>query len=160
MRQAGLVTLIVASIVIASAATSIAAAASAPSAAAPSTAVATSAGTRYMPGTVVTLVQQEGPGRGDDLARIQQWRAFLDPADRAFTAAHMSTTAVKAKITEADGRIEELKDDPKNEQAGRSDITGDVGFLERALRAFTAASMSTTDVKRWLEEAKEATSGK
>ena len=105
--------------------------------------------------TVMTVDQAEGPGRGDDLARIQQWRSFLDRADRAFTAAHMSTTAVKAKITEADERITELQDDPDNKKVGRSDITGDVAFLERALRAFTAAKMSTTDVKRWLEEAKE-----
>ena len=102
-------------------------------------------------------IQEGKPGRGDDLARIQQWRAFLDRADRAFTAARMSTTAVKAKTTEADERIAELQDDPGNKKVGRSDITGDVAFLERAQRAFTAAKMSTTDVNRWLEEAKEAT---
>ena len=102
--------------------------------------------------------QEEEPGRGDDLARIQQWRSFLDRAFRAFTAAKMSTTDVKAKIEEADERIAGLKGDPKKKNAGRSDITGDVAFLERALRAFTAAKMSTTDVKRWLEEARE-TSG-
>ncbi len=102
--------------------------------------------------------QEEGPGRGDDPARIQQWRAFLDRADRAFTAAHMSTTTVNAKITEADGRIAELEVAQKNSESkkvGRSDITGDVEFLERAQRAFTAAKMSTTDVNRWLAEAKE-----
>jgi len=104
--------------------------------------------------------QEEGPGRGDDLARIRQWRAFLDRADRAFTSAHMSTTAVKAKITEADERIAELEvaqKDSESEKVGRSDITRDVGFLERAQRAFTAAKMSTTDVNTWLTEAKEAT---
>ena len=101
------------------------------------------------------LTQQKEPGRGDDLARIQQWRTFLDRAHRAFTAAKMSTTAVKAKITEADERIAELEDDPQGKKTGRSDITGDVAFLERAFRAFTAAKMSTTEVKRWLEEAKE-----
>lgn len=101
------------------------------------------------------LRQQMEPGRGDDLARIQQWRTFLDRAFRAFTAAKMSTADVKAKIEEADQRIEELQDDRGEATVGRSDITGDVGFLERAVRAFTAAKMSTTDVKRWLEEAKE-----
>jgi len=109
-------------------------------------------------GSALPPTQKEGPGRGDDLARIQQWRAFLDRADRAFTAAHMSTTAVKVKITEADERIAELEvaqQDSESEKVGRSDITGDVGFLERALRAFTAAKMSTTDVNRWLAEAKE-----
>ena len=110
----------------------------------------------------LTPLQEEGPGRGDDLARVQQWRSFLDPAFRAFTAARMSTTAVQAKISEADERIAELKDaqgDTDSENVGRSDITGDVGFLERAFRAFTAARMSTTDVKRWLDEAKEVAEG-
>ena len=41
--------------------------------------------------------QEEGPGRGDDLARIEAWRAFLDRAHRAFFAARMSTTEVKAQ---------------------------------------------------------------
>ena len=100
--------------------------------------------------------QADSPGRGDDLARIQAWRSFLDRAHRAFTAAKMSTTAVKAKITEADERVAELEDDREGKKAGRSDITGDVEFLERAFRAFTAAKMSTTDVKKWLAEAKEA----
>ena len=48
------------------------------------------------------VTQQEGPGRGDDLARIKSWRAFLDRADRAFFAARMNTEAVQSKITEAD----------------------------------------------------------
>jgi hypothetical protein len=87
---------------------------------------------------------------------MRQWRSFLDRAFRAFTAAKMSTTAVKAKIEEADERIAELQGDPEKENTGRTDITGDVAFLERALRAFTAAKMSTTDVKRWLEEARES----
>ena len=42
--------------------------------------------------------QEDGPSRGDDLARIQQWRAFLDPAVRAFTAAKMSTTDVVTRV--------------------------------------------------------------
>ena len=118
--------------------------------------MATSAATLpVLSGSGMTAYQQEGPGRGDDLARIQRWRSFLDQADRAFTAAHMSTTAVKAKITEADERIAELQDDPENKKKGRSDITGDVSFLERAQRAFTAAHMSTAEVNKWLEEAKE-----
>jgi hypothetical protein len=99
--------------------------------------------------------KQNEPGRGDDLSRIQQWRTFLDRAVRAFTAAKMSTTEVKAKVEEADRRIEELQDDGSKATVGRSDITGDVSFLERAFRAFTAAKMSTTDVKRWLEEARD-----
>jgi hypothetical protein len=105
----------------------------------------------------------EGPGRGDDLARIRRWRTFLDSAERAFTFAHMSTTAVKAKITEADERIAELEEaatDPESAEYGRSDITGDVGFLERAQRAFTAAHRSTTEVNRWLAEAKEGAGGR
>ena len=99
------------------------------------------------------------PGRGDDLARIKRWRSFLDRAERAFTVAHMSTTAVKVKISEADERIAELEeaaDDPESAEYGRSDITGDIGFLERAQRAFTAAHMSTTEVNQWLAEAREA----
>ena len=105
----------------------------------------------------LTPLQEQGPGRGDNLARVQQWRSFLDRAVRAFTAAHMSTREVKDKVTEADERIAELQADRANTKVGRTDITGDVGFLEQALRAFTAAKMSTTDVKRWLDEAKEAT---
>jgi len=136
LRHTGLLTLIVASVLMGSAAISAA------------TPAVLHAGR-------VTVDQDEGPGRGDNLARIQQWRSFLDRADRAFTAAHMSTTAVKAKITEADERIAELQGDPENKKVGRSDITGDVAFLERAQHAFTAAKMSTTDVNRWLEEAKE-----
>jgi len=101
------------------------------------------------------VTQQEGPDRGDDLARIKSWRAFLDRADRAFFAARMNTEAVRAKITEADERIEVLEEAPKDDPGGRSDITGDVGFLERAQRAFTAARMNTADVNRWLEEARE-----
>jgi hypothetical protein len=106
--------------------------------------------------------QQEEPGRGDDLARIRRWRSFLDRADRAFTAAHMSTTAVKAKTKEADERIAELEEaenNPDSVKYGRSDITGDVSFLERAQRAFTAAHLSTTEVNQWLAEAKEAADG-
>ena len=102
--------------------------------------------------------QQQGPGRGDDLALNEAWRAFLGRADRAFFAARMSTEAVEAKIEQADARVAELKEarnDPDDE-GGRRDITADVGFLERALRAFTAARMSTTDVQKWLREAREA----
>jgi hypothetical protein len=67
----------------------------------------------------------------------------------------MNTAAVKAKITEADDRIAELEAAPSDDPGGRSDITGDVDFLERAQRAFTAAHMNTADVNKWLEEAKE-----
>ncbi len=70
----------------------------------------------------------------------------------------MSTEAVLAKIEQADARVAELKEarnDPDDE-GGRSDITADVGVLERALRAFTAARMSTTDVQKWFREAREA----
>jgi hypothetical protein len=107
------------------------------------------------PGPTAAGQQEEAPGRGDDLARIRRWRTFLDRAHRAFFAAHMSTAAVKAKITEADERIEELEGAPADDAGGRSDITGDVAFLERALRAFTAAHMNTADAQRWLEEARE-----
>jgi hypothetical protein len=103
----------------------------------------------------VVQAQEEGKGRGDDLARIRRWRSFLDRANRAFFASHMSTTAVKAKTEQADARIEELENAPANDEGGRSDITGDVGFLERAERAFTFAHMNTADVKRWLAEARE-----
>ena len=102
--------------------------------------------------------QQEGPGRGDDLARNEAWRAFLDRANRAFFAARMSTEAVLAKIEQADARVaelEEARNDPED-KGGRPDITADVAFLERAHRAFTAARMSTTDVQKWLREAREA----
>ena len=99
--------------------------------------------------------QQEERGRGDDLARIRRWRSFLDRAHRAFFAAHMSTTAVKAKIDEADERITELEAAPADDPGGRTDITGDVGFLERAFRAFTAAHMNTEAVQSWLDEARE-----
>ena len=112
--------------------------------------------TREAPaGEVGAAVQQEGPGRGDDLERIKSWRTFLDRADRAFFAARMNTEAVRAKITEADERIEVLEKAPEDDPGGRSDITGDVGFLERAQRAFTAARMNTADVNKWLEEARE-----
>jgi hypothetical protein len=105
--------------------------------------------------TDVSSLQEQGPGRGDDLGRIKSWRTFLDRTDRAFFAARMNTEAVRAKITEADERIEELEAAPKDHPGGRSDITGDVGFLERADRAFTAARMNTADVKKWLKEARE-----
>ena len=143
MRQARLLMFIVTSIVLASAA-------------------ASAATLALSHANALTHDQDEGPGCGDDLARIQQWRSFLDRAHRAFTAAKMSTTEIKAKITEADERITEIqaaRKGSKSEKAGRSDITGDVAFLERALRAFTAAKMSTTDVNRWLAEAKEAAGG-
>lgn len=139
MRCARLLPLIVVSIVMAAATLA---------AAAPAAPAAPHAG-------CIAPSQEAGPGRGDDLARIQKWRAFLDPAVRAFTAAKMSTTAVKAKIAEADERLAELRDDPESKKAGRSDITGDISFLERAQRAFTAAHLSTTEVNKWLEEAKE-----
>jgi hypothetical protein len=102
--------------------------------------------------------QEEGPGKGDDLARIRRWRSFLDRAHRAFFAAHHSTTQVKAKIEEADERIEELESAPADDPGGRSDITGDVAFLERAQRAFVAAHMNTAAVDQWLEEAREGSS--
>ena len=92
------------------------------------------------------------------LERIKAWRAFLTPADRAFFAARMNTEAVRAKIAEADERIEELEAaarSSKPDPGGRSDITGDVAFLERAHRAFTAAHMNTAEVQKWLEEARE-----
>ena len=103
-------------------------------------------------------IQQEGPGRGDDLGRIRAWRTFLDRADRAFFAARMNTEAARTKIAEADERITELEAAAKSSEpdaGGRSDITGDVAFLERALRAFTAARMNTADVQKWLREARE-----
>lgn len=96
-------------------------------------------------------------GRGDDLGRIRQWRSFLDRAHRAFFHAHMSTAAVKAKIEEADERIEELENAPPDDPGGRTDITADVPFLERAHRAFFASHRNTAEVKRWLEEAREGT---
>ncbi len=105
--------------------------------------------------------QQQGTGRGDDLARIEAWRAFLDRANRAFFAARMSTEVVEAKIRQANARVAELKDarNDAEDEGGRSDITADVAFLERAHRAFTAARMSTTDVQKWLREAREARRG-
>ena len=102
--------------------------------------------------------QEEESGRGDDLARIKAWREFLTRADRAFFAARHNTAQVREKIAEADDRIEELEAAAKSKQAdrgGRSDITGDVAFLERAHRAFTAAKMNTADVQKWLNEARE-----
>ena len=105
--------------------------------------------------TDVSSLQEQGPGRGDDLGRIKSWRTFLDRADRAFFAARMNTEAVRAKSTEADERIKELEAAPSDDPGGRSDITGDVAFLERADRAFTAARMNTADVKKWLKEARE-----
>jgi len=106
----------------------------------------------------VYSLQEQGPGRGDDLGRIKSWRSFLDRADRAFFAARMNTEAARAKIAEADERITELEAAAKSSEpdaGGRSDITGDVAFLERALRAFTAARMNTADVQKWLKEARE-----
>ena len=102
--------------------------------------------------------QAEGPGRGDDLARIKAWRTFLERADRAFFAARMNTEQVRAKIAEADARVEELEAAARASEpdpGGRSDITGDIAFLERAQRAFTAARMNTVDVQKWLREARE-----
>jgi len=112
------------------------------------------------PGSFAALasVQEEGPGRGDDPDRIKAWRAFLDRADRAFFAARMNTAAVRVKIAEADDRIEELEAAAKSSEldsGGRSDITGDIPFLEEAHRAFTAARMNTADVQKWLREARE-----
>lgn len=107
---------------------------------------------------IASRIQQEGPGRGDDLGRIKTWRTFLDRADRAFFAARMNTEAVGAKTAEADQRIKELDaaaGSPEPDPGGRSDITGDVAFLERAHRAFTAARMNTADVQKWLKEARE-----
>ena len=108
--------------------------------------------------TPIGSAQEEGPGRGDDLARVKSWRTFLDRADRAFFAARMNTAAVSAKITEADKRVEELEaaaNSSEPDEGGRSDITGDTAFLERAHRAFTAARMNTADVQKWLREAKD-----
>ena len=113
---------------------------------------------RSDPVAAVASAREEGPGRGDDLGRIKAWRAFLDRADRAFFAARMNTEEVRAKIGEAAERIEMLEAAAKSgepDPGGRSDITGDVAFLERAHRAFTAARMNTADVQRWLEEARE-----
>lgn len=107
----------------------------------------------------VAAGQEQESGRGDDLARIRRWRSFLDRAHRAFFASRMSTTAVKAKIEQADARIEELENAPADDEGGRSDITGDANFLERAERAFTFAHMDTADVKRWLAEAREGGDG-
>jgi hypothetical protein len=106
----------------------------------------------------VSSAQEEGPGRGDDLQRVKAWRTFLDRADRAFFAARMSTEGVRAKVAQADERIAELEAAAKSSKpdpGGRSDITGDVAFLERAHRAFTAARMNTADVQKWLKEARE-----
>jgi hypothetical protein len=122
--------------------------------------VSTAAAPTSVAGVVAPQDQEEEPGRGDDLARIRRWRSFLDRADRAFFAAHMDTAAVRAKITQADERIEELEEAAKSSEpdpGGRSDITGDVAFLERAERAFTAAHMNTAEVQRWLKEAREKT---
>ena len=69
----------------------------------------------------------------------------------------MNTEAVRAKIAEADERITELEASARSSEpdpGGRSDITGDIAFLERTLRAFTAARMNTADVQKWLEEAR------
>ena len=108
-----------------------------------------------LPGDVPA--QREDPGRGDDVARIERWRTFLDRASRAFFAARLPVSEVDAKIAEAEERLAELADaDPDTAEGGRRDITGDVAFLERAHRAFTAARMSTADVQKWLEEAREA----
>ena len=107
---------------------------------------------------VPVSTQQEGPGRGDDLQRITAWRAFLDRADRAFFAARMNTAGVRAKIAEADERIKELEEAARSSEpdpGGRSDITGDISFLEQAHRAFTAAHMNTADVQKWLREARD-----
>ena len=104
---------------------------------------------------------QQGARRGDDLARNEDWRDFLDRANRAFFAARMSTEAVQGKIRQANRRVAELKDarnDPED-KGGRSDITADVAFLERAHRAFTAARMSTMDVQKWLREARDGRRG-
>ncbi len=104
------------------------------------------------------FVSGQEAGRGDDLERVKSWRAFLDRADRAFFAARMNTEAVQSKIAEADKRVEELEAAAKSsdpDPGGRSDITGDVAFLERAQRAFTAARMNTADVQKWLTEARE-----
>ncbi len=107
------------------------------------------------PTDAAAVTQQERPGRGDDLARVKSWRTFLDRANRAFFAARLPVSDVETKIKQADARIDELEARDAGETTGRSDITGDVAFLERAHRAFTAARMSTTDVQRWLDEARE-----
>ncbi len=102
--------------------------------------------------------QAEGPGRGDDLARIKAWRTFLERANRAFFAARMNTEQGRAKIAEADDRVAELEVAARSSEpdpGGRSDVTGDIAFLERAQRAFTAARMNTADVQKWLREARE-----
>lgn len=109
------------------------------------------------PGPDTLALEPQERGRGDDLGRVRQWRSFLDRAHRAFFHAHMSTAAVKAKIEEADERIEELENAPPDDPGGRTDITADVSFLERAHRAFFASHRNTAEVKRWLEEAREGT---
>ena len=123
-------------------------------AAAPATAAAGLPTPATEPGATTGTLQQEGAGRGDDLTRVKTWRTFLDRANRAFFAARLPVSEVEAKIKEADVRIAELEERGAGDKTGRSDITGDVVFLERALRAFTAARMSTTDVQKWLEEAR------
>ena len=103
-------------------------------------------------------VQEEGPGRGDDLGRIRAWRGFLERAERAFFAARMNTEAVRRKVVAADERIEELEaaaESAEPDAGGRSDITGDIGFLDRAHRAFTAAHLDTAEVQKWLSEARD-----
>jgi hypothetical protein len=109
----------------------------------------------YGSGSGPRIQQEKKPGRGDDLALVQSWRTFLDSASRAFFAAGMNTEAVKAKVKEADERIEVLEAAPADDAGGRGDITADVPFLERAQRAFTAAHMNTAAVNKWLEEARE-----
>ena len=109
------------------------------------------------PTKATVATQKERPGRGDDLARTKAWRTFLDRANRAFFAARLPVSEVEAKIKQADERIEALAARDAGEKTSRTDITGDVTFLERAHRAFTAARMSTTDVQKWLDEARGST---
>jgi len=83
---------------------------------------------------------------------------FLHRAHRAFFAAHMSTTDVKARIAAAERRLADLErgaDDPARqlpEKPDRTELQAELAFLERAHRAFFAAHHSTTEVKRRIRE--------
>ena len=83
---------------------------------------------------------------------------FLHRAHRAFFAAHMSTTDVKARIAAAERRLADLEraaHDPAQElpeEPDRTALEAELAFLERAHRAFFAAHHSTTEVKRRIRE--------
>lgn len=83
---------------------------------------------------------------------------FLHRAHRAFFAARMSTTDVKARIAAAERRLADLEraaHDPARqlpEKPDRTELEAELAFLERAHRAFFAAHHSTTEVKRRIRE--------